>query len=120
MGCGQAGAFFYRFALIVCFVTVPLGAATSVDRRAGERTVRVLYLVSSDRHVRQDFLGAVSAAIRDVQSWYRRQLDGRTFRLREPPVEVVRSDKPAAWFTSNPNGARIDDWGFNNALAETK
>jgi hypothetical protein len=109
-----------RSLLILCAAITPAVAMTSIDGHCTERTVGVLYVVSSDRQVRPDFLAAMNAAIRDVQLWYRRQLHGRTFNLCEPPVEVVLSDKPAVWFTSNPNGPHVDDWGFHNTLAETK
>lgn len=86
--------------------------------RAEEKSVRVVYLVSQDRAERSDFKAAIDDAIRDVQRWYSRQLGGRAFKLHQPAVEVARSSQPAAWFTSNPNGEHMDDWGFNNALSE--
>jgi hypothetical protein len=83
-----------------------------------EKSVRLIYLVSADRAVREDFKTAIEAAAKDLQAWYAKQLGGPTFRLNEPVVEVVKSDKNAAWFYSHPNGDRQDDWGFNNGLAE--
>ncbi|MCB9734960.1 MAG: hypothetical protein H6745_20425 [Deltaproteobacteria bacterium] len=80
--------------------------------------VHFVYLVSADREVREDFRAAIAAAARDVQAFYARQLGGRTFRLADPVVQVVRSDRPAAWFYSHDSGRDKPLWGFDNGLAE--
>ena len=46
-----------------------------------EGSVRVLYVVPADREFRDDYSDGISKAIVDVQSWYRRQLDGLTFDI---------------------------------------
>ena len=84
------------------------------------KSVRIVYLVSADRSVREDFRKGIKAAAKDLQGWYGRQLGGPTFRLNEPVVEVARSDKEAKWFYSHPNGGNQDDWGYNNGLAEAQ
>ncbi|MGB9457394.1 MAG: hypothetical protein WCB12_15205 [Bryobacteraceae bacterium] len=83
-----------------------------------DKTVRVIYLVSRDRQVRPDFQLAMEQAIRELQRWYATQLEGATFKLHEPVVEVAHSAQPADWFYGHPNGQNPDDWGFNNTLAE--
>lgn len=82
--------------------------------------VRFVYIVSADREVRQDFRQAIAAAARTVQRFYASQLGGRTFALSNPVVDVVRSDKPAAWFYANPTQSDQDGWGFDNGLAEAR
>lgn len=89
--------------------------AAAVDQ---DKTVRVVYLVSKDREVRDDYQRAIEAAIRELQGWYSRQLKGPTFKLHDPIVEVARSSQSADWFYSHPNGGNRDDWGYNNTLAE--
>lgn len=84
------------------------------------RRVRVVYLVSADRTEVKEYTAAIDHAIRDLQQWYGKQLNGVTFRLRDPVVEVVQSGKPATWFSSHTNGSRQDDWGYNNTLAEAR
>jgi hypothetical protein len=93
-----------------------IGGAAFAEPRP--KSVRIVYLVSADRAVREDFKKGIEAAAKDLQAWYARQLKGSTFRLNDPTVEVVKSDKEARWFYSHPNGNEKDDWGFNNALAE--
>ena len=83
-----------------------------------DQVVRFVYLVSQDRQVRADFQAAVERAAQEVQQWYGRQLNGKTFRLHTPVVEVAHSSQPAAWFSNHPAGNNRDDWGYNNALAE--
>lgn len=95
-------------------------AAAGAGPPAQSKTVRVVYLVSKDRSERADFRIAVERAIQEVQQWYGRQLQGATFKLHSPVVEVVRSAQTAAWFTTHTNGRNPDDWGHNNALAETQ
>ena len=46
-----------------------------------KRSVRVLYVVPADKEFRDDYSAGISKAIVDVQSWYRRQLDGLTFDI---------------------------------------
>ena len=88
---------------------------------APEKSVKgSIYLVSADRTVREDFKKGIETAAKDLQGWYGKQLGGPTFRLNDPTVEVVKSDKDAKWFYSHPNGDDKDDWGFNNGLAEAR
>jgi len=84
------------------------------------RQVRVIYLVSRDREENVEYTAAIEDAIRNLQKWYGRQLGGPTFRLSNPVVEVVKSNRPADWFYGHPNGIRKDDWGYNNTLDEAK
>jgi hypothetical protein len=103
--------------IAIVLVLVGLGPSRAAEQT---KTVRVVYLVSKDREERADFKAAIEKAITSVRDWYGSQLDGVTFRLREPVVEVLKSEREAAWFSANPNGSNRDDWGHNNALAESK
>ena len=82
------------------------------------KDVRVVYLVSRDRQEKPEYTAAIAHAIRDLQKWYAKQLDGPTFRLHDPVVEVVKSNRNADWFYANPNGTNKDDWGYNNTFDE--
>ena len=104
--------------LLPMCVQLVVGAEAIVRPRP--QSVRVVYLVSADRSVREDFRKGIETAATNLQAWYAGQLGGPTFRLNDPTVEVVKSDKDARWFYSHPNGANQDDWGFNNGLAEAR
>ena len=102
-----------HLAMLVLFTALP-----GLAEIAQDKTVRVVYLVSRDRQVSTEYAQAVEHAIRDLQVWYGHQLNGVTFKLHEPVVEVARSEQPADWFSNHPQGANRDDWGYNNTLAE--
>ena len=108
------------YSRVVCLLIllVPVAARAAEEGKPGLRKVRAVYLVSSDRQERAEYKKAIEHAIRDLQKWYGKQLDGPTFRLNDPVVEVVKSTRDAAWFTKNPNGRNPDDWGYNNTLDE--
>ncbi len=99
---------------------VSLMSARPARAEAAPLTVRFVYLVSSDRDVRRDFKRAIGEAALEVQRFFRAQLGGPTFRLNDPVVEVVRSDKPAEWFYGHENGHSKDNRGFFNGLAEAE
>jgi hypothetical protein len=100
------------------FAWLAVGEAAIATPRP--KSARIIYLVSADRMVREDFKKGIEAAAKDLQVWYAKQLHGPTFRLNNPIVEVAKSDKHAKWFYSHPNGDQEDDWGFNNGLAEAR
>lgn len=108
----------FNFISFLCsallFCTVPLAVAAS------DKTVRVIYLVSADREVNAEYAKAAEMAIRDIQTWYARQLNGVTFRLHEPVVEILKSDKNASWFYANPRKSHKDNWGYDNTFDEVK
>ena len=88
--------------------------------RKTNRCIRFAYLVSRDREVVPEYVKAIEDAACDIRGWYAKQLGGPTFNLADPIVEVVHSDKPAAWFTTHPNGNDQASWGFYNTLDEMK
>jgi len=80
--------------------------------------VRVIYLVSQDRQENPAYTEAIKNAIKELQVWYAGQLNGVTFALSDPIVEVVKSKQKADWFYTHENGRDKDNWGYNNTLAE--
>jgi hexosaminidase len=84
------------------------------------RCVRFAYLVSGDRKPVPEYVKAIEDAARDIRGWYAKQLGGPTFNLTDPIVEVLHSEKPAAWFTTHPNGKDEASWGFYNTLDEMR
>jgi hypothetical protein len=76
----------------LCFLA-PNSFAQPVDK-----SVRFVYLVSKDRRYNPDYVKAIEDAAIDVQAWYKKQLNGFTFKINSPVVEVAYSDKDAAYF----------------------
>ena len=78
-------------------------AEAPVSVRISERkrgTVRVLYAIPSDREFRPDYSEAISHAIVDLQSWYRRQLGGLTFSLHQATPEHCRMSRPEEFYAT--------------------
>ena len=63
-----------------------------------EGTVRVLYVSPADRQFRADYSEAMTNAIVEVQSWYRRQTGGLTFQLYEATPEWCPMSKDADYY----------------------
>lgn len=82
------------------------------------KTVRFIYLVSSDRKVNEQYKSGIERAALSVQQFYKKQLNGLTFKINDPIVEVVKCDKPANYFYTNPCDKDPDNWGFYNAYNE--
>ena len=78
-------------------------AEAPVSVRISERkrwTVRVLYAIPSDREFRPDYSEAISHAMVDLQSWYRRQLGGLTFSLHQATPEHCRMSRPEEFYAT--------------------
>ena len=85
------------FLFLALFLFTQVGFAGNLQ----DKTVRVVYLVSQDRQVRTDFQQALEKAIREIQQWYGQQLNGTTFKLHDPVVEVAHVAQDASWFYSH-------------------
>lgn len=77
----------------------------------GSRQVRMVYLVPSDKSIRADYQNAIAGAILNLQLFYKDQLNGQTFSVHSPSVEVYQLSHPAAFYSSGdnagPNGFAI-------------
>jgi hypothetical protein len=79
-----------------CVLTLAMAAS------AWAQTVRVVYVVPSDREVRAEYREAIDIAGRDLQSFYQRQMgDGRTFTLDPTGILILQSTHDSGWFTTN-------------------
>lgn len=81
-------------------------------------TVRFVYIVPADRAVQTRYVRAIDDAARDLQAWLAQQLDGETFRLNDPIVEVFHSPHGSAWYSTNPAGADRRWWFLANVQAD--
>jgi hypothetical protein len=103
--------------LVVAAMVAGAGYASAEPR---ERSVRVLYLVPKDKEPRKDYQAAIESAVLDLQVWYYGHMNGRTFRVNDPVVEVKRTDHEAAWYDRNEPANRPEAKyrTFYNALAD--
>jgi hypothetical protein len=77
-------------------------------------TVRVIYLVPSDRAVRDDYRRHLDSAIGHVQIWLRNELgENLSFSTDKKPVEVLQTSHTASWYSENPSGPVAVSFFFN-------
>ena len=76
-------------------VEVPVAVRIST-KSAG--SVRVIYAAPSDREFRADISEFIAHAMVDLQSWYRRELDGLTFSIYETTPEECRMSESADYY----------------------
>ncbi len=105
---------------LVRHLALALIAICLASAAAAEPVVRLIYLVPADRPALPAYTAAVSHAARHLQGWYQEALDGQTFALRSPVVEVVRSSQDSEWFRSHPGGRDFSLWFWDNSVAEIR
>jgi hypothetical protein len=97
---------------------VPSTSGTVLPAISARPKVNVVYLVPSDRVVRQDYASALSNAIRSLRDWYGKQMPlQRTFDIADPAVHVVSLSNPAAWYAENPRAALFTQF-WENVLSD--
>jgi hypothetical protein len=78
---------------------------------ASPKEVRVVYLVPSDRTIRQDYVSAIRSAIVHLQAFYQGQLgNGFAFSLHSPIVEVFQTSHTASFYSTGDNATQIGFW----------
>ncbi|MCJ2032782.1 hypothetical protein [Methylobacterium sp. J-068] len=105
-----------RFGFLLVLISV-LGAAGWSGAAYAAPSVQVIYLVPADRSVSESYRKAAEFGVRHVQAWLNDTLKGATFRLADPLVRVVRSDRKAAWFRSTDRHAGYGAF-YRNAVDE--
>ena len=83
------------------------GASTTVS----PKEIRVVYLVPSDRTIRQDYVSAIQSAIVHLQAFYQGQLgSGFAFSLHSPVVEVFQTSHVASFYSTGGNATQTGFW----------
>lgn len=98
---------------LLCWIVAMPAAAEPTA--APVYSVRFVYLVPSDRSVKSAYRDAIALAAWDAQRWLAHALDGATFDFGMGPVAIVRSEKPARWFSSAEPGAGFGAFYRNTA-----
>ena len=107
--------------LIFCTLLMLLTTiCSSANVHAEQLSVRVIYLVSSDRIENSATKIKIETAVLSVQAWYKRQLNGFTFRLNSPVVEVAKVPYPSNYYSTNPQKEDKSSWGSRNCAEVAK
>ncbi len=103
-------------ALCLCLsLLLPLQAVRAQTTNPSK--VRIIYLIPSDKTERADYMQAMENAIRHLQRWYWVQMEGKTFTLNDPVVEVVKTIHPSSYYGSHASGD-FSLWFWNNVIAD--
>ena len=65
----------------------------------------------------QRYPDGIAAVMREAQRYYRQEL-GVTFRLNDPPVEVIVGERPRSWYENTPACGEKYWWTVCNMQAE--
>jgi hypothetical protein len=79
--------------------------------------VRFVYLIPSDRKLNINYQVAIEKAAKDVQRWYWKQMNGKSFQLHTPVVETFNTPHPASWYSTYPTREK-DLWFWDNVLKD--
>ncbi|SDC63296.1 zinc metalloprotease [Niabella drilacis] len=96
---------------------------TGPNHNAEPLTVRVVYVVPSDKALNADYVKAVLHCAADLKNWYAGKLNnGKTFRLNTQEVETLKSSHPAGWFDQQNSGSgdNRDFYFYTNAKNDVK
>ena len=86
---------------------------------SGGGTIRLVYLVPSDRDPDERYIANLEQSLRHVQLWLRDRIPQRTsFVVHDPAVDVVLSSHPSSYFATNPVGSDPAYYYWYNATAD--
>ncbi|HVF51074.1 MAG TPA: hypothetical protein VNA19_13350 [Pyrinomonadaceae bacterium] len=96
-----------------------LAAAPVVTARAQTppKQVRAIYLVPADKQFQEEYRAAIERAMRQLQAWYRTELNGSTFALHSPVVEVHVTSHTSDWYSNNPRSSFAGNF-WENSLSD--
>jgi hypothetical protein len=103
---------------VVLFASA-FGAGSRAYADKGSGTVRIIYLVPSDRPARIDYLNVTTAAAEHLREWLWDAIgDSETFALNTPVVELVRTPHEASWYVTHSSGREPPLWFWDNVLSD--
>ena len=105
--------------LLVCLFASTFGAGARAHAETNKGTVRVVYLVPSDREARIDYLNVTTAAVEHFREWLWGAVgDSVTFVANTPVVELVRTPHDSSWYVTHNSGDEFSLWFFDNVLSD--
>lgn len=80
-------------------------------------TVKIVYIVPTNRTNRSDYLNAMELATRHLQLWVHGEMaNGKTFNLTNPIVQVIHTTHSAEWYSTNPLDLDKGLWFWYNVV----
>ncbi|MBB2146136.1 hypothetical protein GM921_11615 [Pedobacter sp. LMG 31464] len=97
---------------------------TGVNTKAANLTIRVIYLVPSDRSLKKIYIDGAKNCITQLTTWYKGALgSNKTFHINNDfIVETIQSSHNAAWFNANngTSGDNADYYFYQNTKNDIK
>jgi len=98
---------------------------TGPNTNAANLTVRIIYLVPSDKTLKQNYIDAAKNCITQLTTWYKGALgSNKTFHVNDNfVVETIQSSHNAAWFNANngaSSGTSADFYFYQNTKNDVK
>lgn len=100
-------------AALLFLLLLPCAAAPAFAQ-GNPRQVHAVYLVPSDKQVSEEYRLAIENAVRQLQAWYRNELNGYTFTLHSPVVEVRTTSHASSWYSDNPTNSFAGNFWQNS------
>lgn len=83
--------------------------------------VRYVYLVPKGTEAKPEYVAAIKGAAVQVQEWLAEKMDGKTYTIGEPAVEIVQSELSFEQFEGERiEGVQKGNWGFMHAFQELR
>lgn len=86
-----------------------------------QKQIRFIYLVPSDKPVRDDYKAGIADAALHLQDFYQKELgNDYTYTLHTPIVEVYQTSHTASYYSTHPSGSTrpTESWFHENLLAD--
>ena len=102
-------------------LSVPVGSQQYLfDELRFARTVHVVYLVPSDKHVQPTYVANLENAIKHLQAFYHNEIgNGRSFSLASPVVTVVNTPNPSSYYAQGSGQFEFHSRILEDGLAAT-
>ncbi len=98
-----------------------LNAPSSQSQENSTQQIRFIYLVPSDKTIRDDYRAAITDAALHLQDFYQKELGNNyAYSLHTPIVEVYQTPNSASWYSTHPSSASSQQagWFYENLLNE--
>ncbi len=89
------------------------------SQESNTQQIRFIYLVPSDKPVRDDYKAAIADAALHLQDFYQKELgNSYAYSLHTPVVEAYRTPNSASWYSTHPSSPSSQQagWFYENLL----
>lgn len=100
-------------------VRVLLQARSTAPVGIQDKSTRFIYMIPTDKQYNPDYEKAIARAALHLQTWYKQQTGGYTFKLNNPIVEVYKGKQSSQWYSETKNGNDPSYYYWYNTFNES-